>query len=79
MFVNMAHHNQLGTANSMYFISFDLGIGLGMIAAGKIATAYNFSFAFGFSALLNMLAVFYYWGVSKGSYDKNKLLKEALK
>jgi predicted MFS family arabinose efflux permease len=73
LFVNMATHNQLGTANSMYFTSFDLGIGLGMIAAGKIAAAYSFSHAFGFSALLNMLAVFYYWGISKGSYDKNRL------
>jgi len=73
MFVNMAHHNQLGTANSMYFISFDVGIGLGMILAGKIASAYNFSVAFGFSALLNTLAVFYYWGISKRSYEKNKL------
>lgn len=73
MFVNMAPHNQLGTANSMYFTSFDLGIGLGMIAAGRIAAAYNFSYAFGFSALLNLLAVFYHWGISKGSYDKNRL------
>jgi predicted MFS family arabinose efflux permease len=73
MFVNMAPHNQLGTANSMYFTSFDLGIGLGMLAAGRIAAAYNFSYAFGFSALLNLLAVFYYWGISKGSYDKNRL------
>jgi MFS family permease len=73
LFVNMATHNQLGTANSMYFTSFDLGIGIGMIAAGKIAAVYNFSYAFGFSALLNMLAVFYYWGISKGSYDKHRL------
>jgi predicted MFS family arabinose efflux permease len=73
LFVNMAAHNQLGTANSMYFTSFDLGIGIGMIAAGKIAAAYSFSHAFGFSALLNMLAVFYYWGISKGSYDKHRL------
>jgi MFS family permease len=73
MFVGMAQHNQLGTANSMYFTSFDLGIGLGMIAAGKIAAAYNFAYAFGFSALLNMLAVFYYWGISRGSYDKHRL------
>jgi MFS family permease len=73
LFVNMATHNQMGTANSMYFTSFDLGIGIGMIAAGKIAAAYNFSYAFGFSALLNMVAVFYYWGISKGSYDKHRL------
>jgi len=73
MFVGMARHSQLGTANSMYFTSFDLGIGVGMIAAGKIAAVYNFSAAFGFSALLNMLSLFYYWAVSKESYNKNRL------
>ncbi len=73
MFIGMARHNQLGTANSMYFTSFDIGIGLGMIAAGKIAAVYNFSAAFGFSAMLNILAVFFYLGISKGSYNKNRL------
>lgn len=75
LIVNMAPHHQMGTANSMYFTSFDLGIGLGMMTAGRIAAAYDFSYAFGFSALINLLAVFYYWGVSKGSYDKNKVLR----
>jgi MFS family permease len=74
MFINMAHHNQRGTATSMYLTSFDLGIGLGMIAAGKIASMCNLSTAFGCSALINMVAVFYYWCISKKSYNKNKLV-----
>lgn len=72
LIVNMAPRHQMGTANSMYFTSFDLGIGLGMMAAGRIAAAYSFSYAFGFSALINLLAVFYYWGISKGSYEANR-------
>lgn len=72
LIVNMAPRHQMGTANSMYFTSFDLGIGLGMMAAGRIAAIYNFSYAFGFSALINILAVFYYWVISKGSYEANR-------
>jgi predicted MFS family arabinose efflux permease len=74
MFINMAHHNQRGTATSMYLTSFDLGIGLGMIAAGKIASMCNLSTAFGCSALINLAAVFYYWGISKKSYNRNRLV-----
>jgi predicted MFS family arabinose efflux permease len=74
MFVNMAHHNQRGTATSMYLTSFDLGIGIGMIAAGKIAAMYSFSTAFGCGALINITAVFYYWCISKGNYNRNKLV-----
>ena len=37
LFVNMVPHNQRGTANSTWLTAFDLGIGIGMIIAGKIA------------------------------------------
>jgi predicted MFS family arabinose efflux permease len=74
LFVNMAHHNQRGTSTSMYLTSFDLGIGLGMILAGKIASSYSFPAAFGASALFNMMAVLYYWMFSQRSYEKNKLV-----
>jgi len=76
LFINMAHHNQRGTANSTYLTSFDLGIGLGMIMAGKISEISSLSTAFGFSALINTLAVIYYWRISKISYEKKKIVQD---
>jgi MFS family permease len=73
LFINLAHHNQRGTANSTYLTTFDLGIGLGMIFAGKIADFLNLSYAFGFSALVNFLAIIYYWQISKNVYERNKV------
>jgi MFS family permease len=74
LFINMAHHNQRGTANSTYLTAFDLGVGIGMIAAGKIAQISSLSMAFGFSALLVAIAVIYYWRISRENYDRNKVI-----
>jgi MFS family permease len=74
LFINMAHHNQRGTANSTYFTAFDLGVGLGMILAGKIAEMANLSMAFGVAAFLCALAILFYWLVSERSYEKGKVV-----
>ncbi|HEX2936507.1 MAG TPA: MFS transporter [Bacteroidales bacterium] len=74
LFINMAHHNQRGTANSTYFTAFDLGVGLGMILAGKIADVASLSAAFGVGTLLCALAILFYWLVSERSYEKGKVV-----
>lgn len=74
LFINMAHHNQRGTANSTYFTSFDLGVGIGMILAGKIAELASLSVAFGVGAILCALALVFYWLVSERSYEKGKVV-----
>ena len=73
IFINMATHAQRGTANSTFFTAFDIGVGIGMLVAGKIAALVNLSAAFAFSALACMVAVVFYWKVSKANYAKNKL------
>lgn len=63
MFVKVAHHNQRGTANSSILISWDLGMGIGILLGGVIAENIGFSAAFhtvafmqGAGALLFILA-----------------------
>ena len=46
MFVNMAEHNQRGTATSTYLTSWDIGIGLGLIVGGLIGEVASFSYAY---------------------------------
>ena len=43
MFINLAPNNQRGTANSSYFITWDLGIGLGALIGGNIAAISSYS------------------------------------
>ena len=76
LFINMANHNQRGTANSTYYTSFDIGIGVGMILAGKIAEISSLSTAFGVSALFSFISIFYYWKISLSDYEKKKLHEE---
>lgn len=73
IFVNMATHQQRGTANSTFYTAFDLGVGIGMLLAGKIAAAFSLSAAFGFSAVFCVISILYYWKISIASYNKNKL------
>jgi MFS family permease len=74
LFLNIAPASHRGTANSTYFLSFDLGIGTGMVLAGNIANRYNFSKAFLFAAILNIAAVTYYALISRKCYDRNRVI-----
>lgn len=68
MFVRVARHDQRGTANSSILISWDLGMGFGILLGGVIAEYVSFSAAFwtvaamqGAGALLFILATRYFY------------------
>ena len=46
MFVKVARHDQRGTANSSILISWDLGMGIGILLGGVIAENVGFAAAF---------------------------------
>ena len=50
MIVNLADHHQRGTANSTYYIAFDLGVGGGILLAGPVAAHGGLSVSFVASA-----------------------------
>lgn len=74
LFVNVAPHTRRGTATSTYLTSFDLGVGLGMLAAGFIADRLNLASAYlaGSFCCLASLGVYLRW--VRASYDRNKLI-----
>lgn len=74
LFVNVAPPVMRGTATSTYLTSFDLGVGIGMFAAGFIAARFNLSSAYfaGSFCCLASLVVYLRW--VRTSYDKNKLI-----
>lgn len=74
LFVNVASHNMRGTATSTYLTSFDLGVGIGMLSAGFIASHANLATAYGVGAACCLGALLVYLRWVKASYERNKLI-----
>jgi len=74
LFVNVAPHNMRGTATSTYLTSFDLGVGIGMLSAGFIASQLNMASAYLGGAGCCILSLLVYLRWVKASYEKNKLI-----
>ncbi|MEG1563650.1 MAG: MFS transporter [Bacteroides sp.] len=73
LFVNLAPHNQRGTATSTYLTSWDIGIGIGLVAGGYIAQITSFDKAFFIGACLTVVSAFYFNLNVALHYHKNKL------
>lgn len=73
LFVNLAPHNQRGTATSTYLTSWDVGIGIGLVAGGYIAQITSFDAAFFVGACLTVGSAFYFRLSVAPQYHKNKL------
>lgn len=73
MFVNLAPHNQRGTANSSILVSWDVGFGLGILLGGLVAENWGYSPAFWVAWVVNLLGFLGFWTYVKGHYSRNKL------
>lgn len=60
LFVNLAPNSQRGTATSTYLTSWDVGIGIGIVAGGCIAEATSFKMAYLFGAVLTVVSCLYF-------------------
>ncbi len=61
MMISMAHHNERGTANSTILISWDVGMGLGILIGGVIAELMGYTAAFWTVAIVNLTGVIIYF------------------
>lgn len=73
LFVNLAPNSQRGTATSTYLTSWDVGIGIGMLAGGYIAEVSTFDKAYLFGACLTIVSMLYFNGKVAPHYHKNRL------
>ena len=60
LFVNLAPNSQRGTATSTYLTSWDVGIGIGMLAGGYISDVSTFDRAYLFGACLTIISTLYF-------------------
>lgn len=61
MTINVAHNNQRGTANSTILVSWDIGIGLGILAGGIVAEHLGYGASFWTVALVNLIGTLLYF------------------
>lgn len=73
MFINLAPHTQRGTANSSILISWDIGVGLGILVGGVFVEHFGYHSAFWAAWILNAVGVLFYFAYVRNSYLKNKL------
>lgn len=73
LFVNLAPNSQRGTATSTYLTSWDVGIGIGLMAGGYIAQLSTFSIAYLCGACLTVVSCIYFKRSVAPHYHKNKL------
>jgi len=73
MFINLAPHTQRGTANSSVLISWDVGMGLGILVGGVLAEHLGYHSAFWAAWLVNVLGVTGFFGYVRKDFLRNKL------
>ena len=73
LFVNLAPNSQRGTATSTYLTSWDVGIGIGLVAGGYIGQISTFDTAYLFGACLTVVSIVYFRLRVAPHFEKNKL------
>lgn len=74
LFVNLAPHNQRGTATSTYLTSWDVGIGIGLMAGGAIAQSFGgFNYAYLLGAGLTLVSALFFLFKAGPYFNANKL------
>lgn len=73
MFIDLAEHNQRGTANSTLLTGWDLGMAVGMFVGGSVAEHWSYFSAFWTGVFLYAIGVIFYFAFAKGHFLQNKL------
>ena len=73
MTINVAHNNQRGTANSTILISWDIGMGLGILLGGVIAEHFGYGAAFWTVVVVNTAGVLTFFAATKSFFLSRNL------
>ncbi|MDQ3395961.1 MAG: MFS transporter [Bacteroidota bacterium] len=71
MIINMVKAERRGVANSTFFSSIDLGIGIGSVILGYLAEFTSLSFLFLFSGVILLFPMFYFFIFVVGKYNRS--------
>ena len=73
MIIAMATNRQRGTANSSLLVSWDVGIGLGVLIGGFLAEHWGYYFTFFMVAVVQIIGAALFMVVTKGFFMKRRL------
>jgi len=73
MFIDLAEHNQRGTANSSLQTSWDGGVGIGVLIGGVVAEHLGYHAAFYAAMMINISGALFYWFRTRRHYETGKL------
>ena len=73
LFVNLAEHNQRGTANSTYLTSWDIGIGFGLVIGGIVSQHTSFAYAYLIGGTLCLISAIYFTFYVGPHFNRHKL------
>jgi len=73
LYINLAPHNQRATATSTYLTSWDIGIGIGIVASGLIAEHFSFAAVYLTGGVLCIFSMLYFNAIVTPHYKKNRL------
>lgn len=73
MFINLASNSQRGTANSTLLVSWDIGMGLGILVGGVVAEHVGYHAAFWTACGVNLLGIAIFQLLSRKHFLQNKL------
>ncbi|MBR6561160.1 MAG: MFS transporter [Alistipes sp.] len=73
MFINLASHEQRGTANSTLLVSWDIGIGLGIMVGGFLAEHWGYYSAFWGAWAVNLAGVIFFLSIARRQFLKYRL------
>ena len=73
MFINLAPNSQRGTANSTLLVSWDIGIGLGILVGGIVSEHIGYHAAFWTAWGVNLLGVSIFYLFARKHFLQNKL------
>ncbi len=72
MFINVARHDQRGTANSSILTSWDLGFGIGCLLGGVVAEYFDYVATFWMVAIENALGVALFFLASRQFFEARR-------
>ena len=73
MFINLAPHEQRGTANSTLLVSWDIGVGLGILVGGALSEYWGYHAAFWGAWAVNLAGVIFFLFVARKLFLKYRL------
>lgn len=73
MFINLAPHNQRGTANSSQLTCWDIGMGLGVVGGGMAIHHLGYASAFWLTFLVNAIGVLFYYLYARRHFLRYRL------